>query len=187
MSSVSACGGSSASMLQSLHSSRGAEKAQQLFAKLDVNGDGGVDSSELKSLTDYLSDKTGTSVDADSLLKAIDTDGDGSVSSTELTDNVQSFFDTLRAQLSGSSSSSAAAAPDAEKLFASLDTDGDGKISLDEFKAGKPEGHRGPPPGGPPPGGQSGDDSGYSLKSLLDQYLAQSTSSSTSSLVSAAA
>jgi hypothetical protein len=93
MSSISACGGGASAISQS--------RSQQLFTKLDVNGDSSVDASELRALTDFIGEKTGTSVDADALLTAIDSDGDGSVSSTELNDNVQQLFDTLRGQLMG--------------------------------------------------------------------------------------
>ncbi len=166
MSSVSGCGGVSAASYQNVASTRaaGSQKAQELFAKLDVNGDGSVDASELQSLTDYISQKTGTKVDSASLMKAIDTDGNGSISSTELSDNTRKLFHSLREQLLGtqaSSQSDQAGPPDADQMFASLDTNGDGTLSADEFKAGMQHAHHGPP---------AGNDPGRMIASLLEKY-----------------
>ena len=180
MSSVSGCGGNSAAYqgLQTMRSTV-AQKTGQLFAKLDVNGDKSIDASELMSLTDFIGAKTGTKVDAAALLKAVDSNGDGSVSSTELTDNVQSLFDNLRGQLSGVQKNTT---PDIDKLFAALDSDGDGSISASEFKAGMQQhGPKGPSGGSPP------DQGGRLIASLLEQYGAQSASSTSSTSLSAAA
>jgi Ca2+-binding EF-hand superfamily protein len=156
-------------------------RSLQLFSKLDANGDNSIDAAEIKSLTDYLGEKSGTTIDADALVKAIDSDGDGNISSTELTDNVQSLFDNLRGQLMSATQGAASAPPDADEMFAQIDTDGDGSISAVEFKAGMKNRPEGPPPGGhggPPP---AGDDSGRLLASLLEQYGTQSASATTSS------
>jgi Ca2+-binding EF-hand superfamily protein len=152
-----------------------AQKAQELFAKLDTNGDNSVDATELKSLTDYLSEETGTTVDAASLLKAVDSDGDGSISSTEITDNAKKLFDSLRDQLMSSRLGGAQGAqpPDAEQMFASLDTDGDGSLSADEFKAGMQNGPKGPPP--------AGNDPGRLIAQLLEAYGSNQDSTSSSS------
>lgn len=83
---------------------------EKLFSKLDVNGDGGIDQSELTQFLDYassaLSGTSGTSstsatsdtASAD-LFKAMDTDGDGTLSKTELADGAKKLFDELRSQL----------------------------------------------------------------------------------------
>ena len=174
MSSVSGCGGGSTAIYQSQ------QRSQQLFAKLDVNGDSSVDATELKSLTDSISEKTGTTIDADALLQVLDTDGDGSVTSTELTDNTRKLFDNLREQLMSSQANASATSSDADELFASLDTDGDGSISADEFKTGMKHGQGGPPPGGPPPNGPPpGNEVGRLIASLLEQYGSQGSRAST--------
>lgn len=182
MSSVSGCGGFSAAGYQGLSAQRapGSQRSEELFAKLDVNGDGSVDASEMKSLTDYLGQKTGTTVDSDALLKAIDTDGNGSISSTELSDNTRKLFDSLRGQLMGSSSQAGESQPpDADKMFAALDTNGDGTLSADEFKAGmKQHEHRGPPP--------AGEGSGHMIASLLAQYGTDSSGAGAGTLAIAA-
>jgi len=180
MSSVSGCGGAPALSYQSMRS-------QQLFSKLDANGDNSIDAAEMKSLTDFLSAKTGTTVDAGSLIKAIDSDGDGNISSTELSDNVQSLFDNLRGQLMGGTqtATSSSATSDTDDLFAKIDTDGDGSISADEFKAGMKNRPEGSSPGGLPP---RDNDDGRTLVTLLNQYVSQSAgATAASTMLSAAA
>jgi Ca2+-binding EF-hand superfamily protein len=185
MSSVSACGGGTAAMSQSLYQSKAVDskKAQELFAKLDVNGDNSIDSSEMKAFTDFVAKKTGaTGLDPDALMKSLDSDGDGSVSSTELASNAKSLFQTLRAQLVSSQPSSSTTQPtDADKLFAALDSNGDGSISSDEFKAGLQRG-----PGGAHSGGHHG--SGHMLANLIQEYGTESSgATASSSTVSVAA
>jgi Ca2+-binding EF-hand superfamily protein len=148
MSSVSACGGYSAAMYSGMQGSRTteAQRSQQLFQKLDVNGDNGIDASELKSLVEFIGQKTGTTSDAGALLTALDSDGNGNISSTELDDNVQTLFDQLRGQLMGAKVESGQKSPDPEQLFGKIDTDGDGRLSLSELKsfAAERAGGRGP-------------------------------------------
>ncbi len=141
MSSVSFGGGCSSAMWSATQSSRAAEtsKTEQLFSKLDVNGDSELDVSELGSFVDAIAEKTGTSaIDAGSLLTSLDSDGNGSVSSTELGDNMQSLFDQLREQLMGAQMQSRPQPPDPAEMFGEIDSDGDGSISqteLDSFLA----------------------------------------------------
>ncbi len=177
MSSVSGCGGAgSAAQYQSMQSARvpDAQRAQQLLSKLDVNGDGSIDASELKSFTQFVADKTGTSaIDASQLLSTLDSDGDGKVSSAELQDNGKALFDALRQQLSGSPVDSSSNQSGVDKMFASLDSNGDGSISKDEFKAGAAQHHHG--------GHHS------MIGSLLEQYAASNAGSTSVSSLDAAA
>ncbi|MEJ0099604.1 MAG: EF-hand domain-containing protein [Pseudomonadota bacterium] len=202
MSSVSLSGGVPATLFASLQKPQATDRSQQLFSKLDTNGDGSIDSTELKTFADDLGSKTGTKIDAGSLMAALDSDGDGSVSSTELKDNGKALFDQLRQQLMGSQMQATAQPPDADKLFSSIDADGDGSISKSELEsfmsqhadgAGKgPHGPHGPPPGGPPPAAQSQDSSDTStsdasniisklVASLIAQYGASTSDAATSS------
>ncbi len=174
MSSVSMGGGCSASMYSSLQTSqaRQSEKLQELFGKLDVNGDNALDAEEIQSFADHVSEKTGSTVDAGSLLTSLDTDGDGSITSTELGDNAQALFDQLRDQLMGTGFG---APPDPAELFSSLDSNGDGSLSEDEFTAGMQDG-----PGGRSSTGGTGsprpDGLGRMLESLLAEYGATASS-----------
>ena len=143
MSSVSLSGGLSATLFSSLQKSQATDRTQQLFGKLDTNGDGAIDTSELKTFADDISSKTGTTVDASSLMTSLDSDGNGSVSSTELKDNGKALFDQLRQQLMGSQLQATSRPPDADKIFSSMDSDGDGSISkseLDSFLSQRTDG-----------------------------------------------
>jgi hypothetical protein len=80
----------------------GADPTQKLFGKLDLNSDGGIDATELKSFVEAVAEKSGTqSAGADAIMTSLDSDGDGSVSSTELSDNGKALFDQLRQQVMG--------------------------------------------------------------------------------------
>ena len=65
------------------------QRSQELFAKLDVNGDNSIDSSELKAFTDFVSEKTGSTLDSSALMTALDSDGDGSISAGEFKAGMQ--------------------------------------------------------------------------------------------------
>jgi Ca2+-binding EF-hand superfamily protein len=87
---------------------------EKLFSKLDVNGDGSIDQSELGQFVDFASSSTqSTSSASDSagadLFKAMDTDGDGKLSKTELADGTKKLFDELRTQLMSASGGASSA------------------------------------------------------------------------------
>jgi hypothetical protein len=111
VSSVTGSAGFSTAMLSGsqCRGPRGSESQQadkaalqeKLFGKLDVNGDGGVDESELNDFLSYAASATGSTSATRSadLFKTIDSDGDGSISKTEMADGAKSLFDELRTQL----------------------------------------------------------------------------------------
>ncbi len=197
MSSVSMSGGCSATLFASMQKSQAADRSQQLFSKLDVNGDGAIDSSELKTFADDINSKAGTKLDANSLLTALDSDGDGSVSSAELKDNGKALFEQLRQQLTGTQSQATAQPPDSSDLFNSIDTNGDGSISkteLDGFLTQKPDGGANAPSaphhhhGGPSASSQDDDGIKKIIASLIAQYGAtKSDDAATGSTLSVAA
>ncbi len=187
VSQVSGSAGISAAMLSGsqCHGPRDTSALQEkLFSKLDVNGDGGVDQSELGQFMDFAtSSASGTSQSGSAdLFKSLDTNGDGSLSKTELSDGAKKLFDELRTQLmsasSGTSDSQSVAKPDPSDLFAKIDSNGDGSIDKNELSAfvqSKPQGA--PPNGGHPHGGGM-----FSkIESLLDQYRSTATDSTTGS------
>lgn len=185
MSSVSMSGGCSAALFSGSQPVRAADsnRSQKLFDKLDINGDGAIDASELKSFVSDISSKTGTpAIDADSLLTSLDSDGNGSISSTELKDNGRKLFDQLREQLMGSRLQSPPQPSDPDQLFGQIDTNGDGSISADEFRTAMQNG-----PGGSAPASQDGG-IGKLLMSLIEQYRSSgATDAATSSTLSVAA
>lgn len=155
---------------------------EKLFSKLDVNGDGGIDQSELTQFLDYASSAisgtsgtSSTSATSDTastdLFKAMDTDGDGTLSKTELADGAKKLFDELRTQLmTASGSASGTRSTDSTSSAASAaDTS-----SIDDTQGPPP----GPPPGPAPSGGHHhGGGLFAKIASLLDQYRSTATDS----------
>jgi EF-hand domain pair/EF hand len=144
---------------------------EKLFAKLDVNGDGGIDQSELGDFLSYAASSSGgtSQVDSAQLVKSLDSNGDGAISKSELADGVKSLFDALRSQLTASGAAAGArpaGKSDPAELFAKIDSNGDGAIDKDELGAFM-EANRPPPPHG---GGLLG-----KIESLLDQYRSTAT------------
>lgn len=177
VSQVSSSVGLSA-MLQSGSQCRGPRDTQalqeKLFAKLDVNGDGGIDESELKDFLSFAASASGgtSQVDSAQLVKSLDSNGDGAISKSELADGAKSLFAALRSQLMSSGATGGAKSaekPDPAELFAKIDSNGDGAIDKDELGAFM-EANRPPPPHG---GGLPG-----KIESLLDQYRSTATEES---------
>jgi len=205
VSSVTSSAGFSTAMLSGsqCRGTRGSESQQadktalqeKLFSKLDVNGDGGVDESELNDFLSYASSATGTSSTTSStdLLESIDTDGDGSISKTEMADGAKSLFDALRTQLMSKSDEAAPPPPpstdeasdDQQQLFAKIDSNGDGSIDQSELGSfvEQTKSQDGPQDA-PPAGGPGGGGRFSMIQSLLDQYRSTSTDSTTESTTS---
>ena len=57
------------------------------FQKMDSNGDGAVDQSEISTIADKINEKTGHSVDTDRIMSKLDSDGDGQITQTEFDEN----------------------------------------------------------------------------------------------------
>lgn len=130
---------------------------EDLFARVDSDGDGSVSRSELEAFVKANApaggrppppDGASTADPSSQLFAALDADGDGSVSEGELEAALADRTSTTASDGTTSSSETAA-------LFSTIDTDGDGKISQSELeahiKANRPDG---PPP--PPPTADSG-------------------------------
>ncbi|WP_295956362.1 EF-hand domain-containing protein [Rhodoferax sp.] len=147
-----------------------AERKAKLFAKTDTDGNGGVDSTELQTLMDKVSERTGVtnpSTAAD-LMSKLDSNGDGTLDATELQKGIPSIvplpstMDFAQARSTGGTGSAdtsngitttvtTTVSGDSDgdsDAFASLDTDGNGQLSKAEFDATKPHGAGGPPPTG---------------------------------------
>jgi len=156
----SATGGASAWSARTAGPPDGAQRAQARFAKADTDGSGGVDATELQSVLDKLSEKTGTDLGkAADRFTSMDTDGDGSLSSSELDSGIKSLLpqpsSTMEfAQRMGGGQGGPGAAhgmphpppKDGEASDGStssststdpLDTNGDGVVSAQERMAGE--------------------------------------------------
>jgi Ca2+-binding EF-hand superfamily protein len=127
---------------------------ERMFAKVDTDGSGSVDKSEMQTMVEAIAIKSGKSVgSADELMTKMDGNGDGSLSSDELDAGMKSLLPAPSstvdfAQQHGRTGNSAV-----DDLFAALDTDGDGTIGKAELSAAVSGPPPGPPPEGPPPAG----------------------------------
>lgn len=149
MSTISGLGGTSPSWNTGQSGqSRKAEHDARMFAKVDSDGSGGVDATELAAMLEH----AGQSGDSAELLKKMDGDGDGSLSSDELSQGMRDLMPPPSSTLDFAQSRGAAAndASGDSDAFATLDADGDGQLSRSEFEAGRaqqgPRGAGGPPP-----------------------------------------
>lgn len=158
---------------------------EDLFQKVDSDGSGGVDATELGSMLGAMAQKSGQSVgDASERFSQFDTDGSGSLSVDELDSGMKSLMPApastmdFAARRSGDGAGSGEAAEALDALVQQLDGDGDGSLSASELDAGRDtlSQLQGPPPGpppggmppGPPPTGASGsEDADDTLQSLL--------------------
>ncbi|NVO05696.1 MAG: EF-hand domain-containing protein [Rhodoferax sp.] len=84
MSSISSASRSS-NVWAALNTQRNQQHQSRMFAKVDTDGSGSVDQTELSSMLSDISAKTGTSLgDSKELFTKMDSNGDGSLSSDEL-------------------------------------------------------------------------------------------------------
>jgi Ca2+-binding EF-hand superfamily protein len=120
-------------------------RAAKMFAKVDADGSGSVDKTELQGMLDHIAEKSGQSLGgADELMTKMDADGNGSLSQTELDAGMKSLMPAPSSTVDfaqqsqgmppppppadGASSASGATDP--------LDTNGDGTVSAEERAAG---------------------------------------------------
>jgi Ca2+-binding EF-hand superfamily protein len=141
-------GASSAGSYFSVSRSQMREKA---FAKVDADGSGSVDTTELQGMLDDITKKTGQSLgSADDLLATMDSDGSGSLSSDELDTGMKSLMPPPSSTVQFAQDRGAEGGPGgcdmppppppdgagADGLMQSLmklgDTDQDGTLSTDE-------------------------------------------------------
>lgn len=114
----------------------------KMFAKVDTDGNGSVNQTELGTMLDTVSQKTGATFDdAAKVFTAMDSNADGSLSSDELGEGMKSLMppppppSTMDFAQTRSSSGSASTGSAGDDLFSKLDTDGSGGVSNDELQA----------------------------------------------------
>lgn len=169
MTSISGPGGAQPSWQNAqAGQSRKTEHEARMFAKVDSDGSGRVDATELASMLAH----TGQSGDSAELLKKMDGDGDGSLSQDELSQGLRDLMPPPSSTLAFAQQRGAANDSDGGDDFASLDSDGDGALTRAEFEAGRPA----PPPGGmPPPQGAGGAGGASSASSAMSGTRSTST------------
>jgi Ca2+-binding EF-hand superfamily protein len=153
--------GSASSAWSGMSTSRAGAMKEKMFAKVDADGSGGVDATELQTMLDKVASKSGSStVSASDLLSQADSDGDGSLSKDELDTGMKSLMpqpsSTMQfaqqrgmdggpppgpppegspSGVEGSSSTSGTSSTESTETDP-LDTNGDGVVSASEQLAG---------------------------------------------------
>ncbi len=114
------------------------QRKNEMFAKVDTNGSGGVDKTELASLTDKISANTGNTLNVEDIFSAYNTDGDDTLSTEELNafmkDNAPKPPEGMEGMMGmGGMMGGASMRPSQDELFSKVDTDGDGGINSTEL------------------------------------------------------
>jgi Ca2+-binding EF-hand superfamily protein len=99
----------------------------KMFSTMDADSSGGLDSTEVQSLAEKISEATGVSVDLSEFLATYDSDGDGSLSEEETVASLEAN----RPQ-GPPPSGMMGGGPDESDMVSAADEDGDGVISAEE-------------------------------------------------------
>ena len=129
MTSISSVSGA---WTQAASMQRGAgHRAEKLLSKLDTDGSGEVDGTELQAMIDDVAKKTGvdSGTSAADIVQQYDADGDGSLSAQELGEAAKSILPPPSTMEFAQSRGMAG-----DDLFGKVDTDGDGSVSQDELQ-----------------------------------------------------
>jgi Ca2+-binding EF-hand superfamily protein len=113
---------SSSSSLQATGSLKMKARQEEMFAKMDSNGDGKIDKAEFAEFAPPEGEKSGgTRPSVDDMFAAMDSDGDGSITKAEM----EAFH----------KSHPRPPKIDSEQLFAQIDSNSDGSVTKVEFQA----------------------------------------------------
>jgi Ca2+-binding EF-hand superfamily protein len=133
--------GSYNSYMNCMQTERARPDPADMFNKVDSDGSGGISQSELETLVENISDKTGNSIDTTDALSTYDTDGDGELSMDEL----KSFMDASgmappppppkgEGMANGLEATGGSSTTSAESILSAYDSDGDGMLNSDELQ-----------------------------------------------------
>ncbi|MBI5558222.1 MAG: EF-hand domain-containing protein [Deltaproteobacteria bacterium] len=129
--------GSSMNMMYAMGMQR--PNQQQMSSKVDTDGSGKVDQTELTAFADGLYEKTGIEINTEEALSSYDTDGDGGLSEEEMLAMMSSYMSPPpimgsdgQSQATGRMSGSLSR-PDKQEMFNTIDTDGSGTIDETEL------------------------------------------------------
>lgn len=106
----------------------------QLFSKLDTDGSGSLDQTEVQNLTEKMSKATGVSVDLAKFMTTYDADGNGVLSQEETT----TALEANRPEgpppqgMMGGMEAAQGSGPDFSKMFSKLDADSSGSLDATE-------------------------------------------------------
>ena len=127
-----------------MSSARASARAAKMFAKVDADGSGSVDKTELQGMLDHIAEKSGNTLgSADALMTKMDADGSGSLSQSELDAGMKSLMPAPSSTIDfAQQSQGMPPAPPSDGAAARsnatdpLDTNGDGTVSAEERAAG---------------------------------------------------
>lgn len=157
------------SLMGQLNMTSAKPKPEEIFAKIDSNGDGSIDKTELQSFSEQISNRDGDTIEISKMFANIDTDSDGLISQEEFLaakpaeprgmgpgqpPDPEAVFSQMDVNGDGSIDKNEMKAfmekmpghggqtPDIDKMFSETDSDGDGKISKEEFVAAETKRHQ---------------------------------------------
>jgi Ca2+-binding EF-hand superfamily protein len=105
----------------------------KMFNKVDADGNGGVDQTELQALFTDISKKTGAVLDAAEQFSAMDSNADGSLNSDELAQGMQSLMPPPPSTMAFAQSRITSG--QSGDLFAKVDSNSDGSVDEAEMTA----------------------------------------------------
>ncbi len=109
-----------------------------LFSKLDADGSGSLEETEIQSLTEKISEATGVSVDLSEFLATYDSDENGALSEDEAVAALEANRPEgppPEEMMGGMGGMQGSAGPDYSQMFSDADTDGDGSVSTTEAES----------------------------------------------------
>ncbi len=110
----------------------GGPSPEEMFAKVDTDGNGSVSKAELQGMLEDISKQTGvtSTSSTDELFSKMDSNSDGSLSQDELGEGMKSVMPPPPSTLDFAQSRSAGSGDD---LFSKVDSNSDGSISTEEM------------------------------------------------------
>ena len=137
MASISGVGSSWASSTQIQGARPPKPTAEQMFQKIDSDGSGGVDATELQTVLSKVAEKSGVSsgVDAQELLTQSDANSDGHLSSDELEQAMQTLRPPTSTMEFAQSRHMGRSAGQGDDLFGKVDADSSGGLSETELQS----------------------------------------------------
>jgi Ca2+-binding EF-hand superfamily protein len=122
------------------------EMRQQMFKRMDQDGDGVISKSECETAANAMSQKTGLSITADQMMSIFDLNQDGVITQSEQTEASPEWEKHMASLMEEAGMSPMGPPPPppgmsseisdlADQIFAAMDTNGDGSISKTEYEA----------------------------------------------------
>lgn len=129
MSAISSVGGLNNAWTNA--STQRSQMQAKMLARVDTNGNGGVDQTELQALFSDISSKTGITIDAASQFGTMDSNSDGSLNSDELAEGMQILMPAPASTMEFARTRTANGQDD--NLFAKVDSNSDGSVDEAEM------------------------------------------------------